>query len=220
MWTAVWEWLKKLFTGKGSTQIGRGNLAVSASSTGANSPVVSAGRDVHVTINGGAQSTAAQIGEQYEALRKSLCREPLSHVLPEIRRLAEIAGNHEIEHWARLELFGYFPEGGQTQHDKVPEYRTVVGQYFDEFNRVLRVPPKLHFVNQYRLRYGVATLEQLASRREMQNIADPGMIELFQQDFDVHLSRFCFNPIAVADVRNGIRNVAMDKLRELERAAV
>jgi hypothetical protein len=41
----VWEGVKGLFGGKGTTQIGKGNQSVA---TGDNSPVFQAGRDVHV----------------------------------------------------------------------------------------------------------------------------------------------------------------------------
>lgn len=45
------SWFKSLFSGpKGVTQIGKGNKATSQSSTGDNSPVVAAGRDVHVNM--------------------------------------------------------------------------------------------------------------------------------------------------------------------------
>ena len=46
MWEAIAGWLKTLFGGKGTTQIGKENQAVSGSSTGDNSPVVTAGRDL------------------------------------------------------------------------------------------------------------------------------------------------------------------------------
>jgi hypothetical protein len=52
------EWLasiarffKGLFGPKGATQIGKGNQAVTGSTTGSNSPMVSAGRDVHLNAD-------------------------------------------------------------------------------------------------------------------------------------------------------------------------
>jgi hypothetical protein len=45
----MWEWLRKLFgSGEGATQIGKGNQASTGSTSGHNSPVISAGRDVYV----------------------------------------------------------------------------------------------------------------------------------------------------------------------------
>src|SRR5262249_45715242 len=51
MWETIVGWFKALFSGKGTTQIGKGNQAVSGSSTGDNSPVVTAGRDVHFNMS-------------------------------------------------------------------------------------------------------------------------------------------------------------------------
>jgi len=50
MWKAIVCWLKGLLGGKVTTQIGRGNRAISGSSSGDNSPVVSAGRDAYIQV--------------------------------------------------------------------------------------------------------------------------------------------------------------------------
>jgi hypothetical protein len=105
------------------------------------------------------------------------------------------------------------------QNETVPEYRELAGQYYDEHNRPLRAAANLHFVNCYRLRYGVATLEEFARKAEMQNIVDPGMIELIQEELKVRVVRFCLSPLAVSDVVNTIRNHTLDKVRELEKAS-
>lgn len=154
--------------------------------------------------------------EIIEWLKDNCFREPLSQVLPRVVRLAQVVGNINAGHWARLELFGYNREGGMTEDEFVPEYRTIVGQYMDHFNRPLRLPPNLHFVSCYRLRYGVGTLEELARQSAMQNIADVSFNHLIRQHFNVDVERFCFNPIAVANVINAIRAQMMDKIRELE----
>lgn len=218
MFKAIWEWVKSLFHGKGAMQIGKGNQSVSGSSTGAHSLVISAGRDVHFTLPGKASSAhATQEVDLLDWLQKNCFREPLSHVLPQLVRLAQIIGNEDVEHWARLELFGYTREGGMKNDEIVPEYRTVVGQYYDHFNRPLQLPAKLQFVNSYRLRYGAATLEEFAKQNDMQNIGDMGMIELIREELNVSVARFCFSPLSVVDVVNAIRNKAMDKVRELEK---
>ena len=118
--------------------------------------------------------------EILEWLHQSAFREPLSQVLQRILRLCQIVGNPAVEHWARLELQGYFNEAGLTEADVVPEYRTIAGQYFDHYGRVLRVPTALHFVTCDCLRFGVGTLEQIAEQTEMQNISNPAMIDFMQ----------------------------------------
>lgn len=48
MWESIVSFVKGLFGSKGTTQIGRGNQAVTGgSAAGANSPVMTAGRDIH-----------------------------------------------------------------------------------------------------------------------------------------------------------------------------
>jgi hypothetical protein len=57
MWAVlagVAAWLKSLFTRKGATQIGQGNVSASASIIGDNSPVLTAGRDINFHAGGGA----------------------------------------------------------------------------------------------------------------------------------------------------------------------
>jgi hypothetical protein len=83
--------VKGLFSGKGTTQIGPGNRAVSGGSTsGANSPVVTAGRDVHfnapVPVAG---DEDAEVFTELEGLmpdllgemRKDLAAQPLSRIM-------------------------------------------------------------------------------------------------------------------------------------------
>jgi hypothetical protein len=50
MWKSILDWIKDLFTGKGSMQIGKDNLSASGSTAGAHSPVVTARGDVHLTF--------------------------------------------------------------------------------------------------------------------------------------------------------------------------
>ena len=57
-------------------------------------------------------------------------------------------------------------------HDVVvPEYRTVGGQWYDEFGRVFLVTdPKLGFVNETRLRPGVEELEGFVGKTGVPSI--------------------------------------------------
>jgi hypothetical protein len=205
MLSVIWNWLKGLFAGKGYVQIGKGHQSLSGSTSGANSPVISAGRDLHLTLHGDAATPPrTEKDELVDWIRKNGFREPVSQILPQVIRLAQIIGNADVEHWARLELFGYNRDGGMREDEKVPEYRRIVGQHHDSFNRPLQVPAKLHFVNYYGLRYGAATLEEWSKKTEMQNIADPGTIELIRDNLGVIVSRFCFSPLALVEVVSAI----------------
>jgi hypothetical protein len=140
---------------------------------------------------------------------------PLSQVLPRMLDLAQELHDDDLEHWVRLELYGYDPNGGMLEHEIVPEYRTVVGRYFDQFNREFQsIDQDLSFLNAYRIRYGVGKLEELAGRREMQNIRDGNMNDIFKEYLGWEPVRFCFSPVEVAGVLSQIRN------RLLERSAV
>ncbi len=73
MWDAIVGFFKSLFGGKGATQIGSGNQAVSGSSTGDNSPVLTAGRDMHVSVASpsGSEEPPNAFAEQQEATVRS-----------------------------------------------------------------------------------------------------------------------------------------------------
>src|SRR4051812_5470659 len=96
----VWGFIKG-FLGKGSTQIGKGNRSQTVSSTGANSPVYVAGRDVHLVMPGnGVPAAKTEQEELRDWLRANTFREPLSQVLPQVIRLAMLLENKDIERWA------------------------------------------------------------------------------------------------------------------------
>ena len=48
MWQQVAGWFRSLFGGGGPVQIGKGNQALTGTTSGPNSPVITAGRDVHL----------------------------------------------------------------------------------------------------------------------------------------------------------------------------
>ena len=95
-----------------------------------------------------------------------------------------------------------------TDDDVVPEYRAVTGRWMDQFDRMMDFShqPDLSIVNEYRFRFGVAKLEELASKQEMQNIADQNWINLMREHMGVKVIRFCFSPIEVRGVLDTIRN--------------
>ena len=94
-------------------------------------------------------------------------KKPLSQVLPKTLQLSQLLDLQDLEHWSRMELYGYNQEGGMTEQDIVPEYREVNGRYMDIYDRMLQVPSNIDFVNGYRFRYGVRQLEELAQKEKI-----------------------------------------------------
>lgn len=142
---------------------------------------------------------------------------PMSQVLPRALQLAQLLGHQQLEHWVRMELYGYTKEGGMTDTDVVPEYREITGRYMDEYNRILQIEdPKLHFINGYRLRFGARQLEELAVKEEMQNLRDEDLIEILRRELNIDVFRFCFSPTEIVGVLDRIRNRLLEKINCIE----
>lgn len=142
---------------------------------------------------------------------------PLSELLPHVLRLSKKIGNEELEHWVRMELYGYDKHGGMREEDVVPEYREISGKYIDAFNNILVIDdPDLAFVNTYRFRLGVKELEELSNKSKMQNIRDENFVDLMRKQLKVEVLRFCFSPVSVAGVLNRIRNHLLEKIEKLD----
>lgn len=145
-------WFKSLFGGKGTTQIGKENSAISGATSGENSPVVMAARDVHINLSMPAVSQQPQIvladhnakqkarveGLQHW-IRTNGAEKPLSQILPRALELAQLVEDRDFEHWVRMELFGYNREGRMNENDVVPEYRQVTGRHLDQAGQMLQV---------------------------------------------------------------------------------
>jgi hypothetical protein len=145
---------------------------------------------------------------------------PLSTVLPKALDLAQQIQDRELEHWVRLESYGYYLENGMRAAEIVPEYRTVGGRYVDQFNNVFQpTDPEFSFLNTYRIRSGIGQLEELARRDDMQNIRDDDMISLFRQHLRWEPVRFCFSPVEVVEVLSQIRNRLLERLMIIARRA-
>jgi hypothetical protein len=138
---------------------------------------------------------------------------PLSQVLPRALQLAQLAGDRDLEHWVRMEMYGYTPDGGMTEQDTVPEYREITGRYLDQYGRMLSIDDaRLAFVNTYRFRHGVRQLEELANRAEMQNLRDEQFIGLIRETLHVDVHRFSFSPVEVTGVLDRVRNLLLEKV--------
>src|SRR6266849_8457530 len=79
MWQSVVSWFKSLLGSKGGIQIGRENRSVTGSSTSHNSPVVTAGRDIHFNV------PRASVADE-ETLAK--LEKVIADLLAELRRLS------------------------------------------------------------------------------------------------------------------------------------
>jgi len=170
-----------------------------------------------LTRSEGEPEPLTRSGELLHWIQEHGVEKPLGQILPRALQLAQLLGNESLEHWVRMELYGYTQEGGMTEQDVVPKYREVTGRYMDQYNQMLHVDnPKLAFVNTYRLRYGVRQLEELASKTEMQNVRDEKFIRLLREELHVDVFRFCFSPIEVTGVLDHIRNRLLEKVNRIE----
>lgn len=143
---------------------------------------------------------------------------PLSELLPIALRLARQLKNKQFENWIRLEMLGYFKENpALTKKTVVPEYRTVGGYHSDIYDRPLVIKnPKLKFINEDRLSYGIVELEKMEKSDKPLVIHDPVTINLIRENLNVEVHKFTFSPIMVAGVINGIRVQLQDWLYDIE----
>jgi uncharacterized protein (TIGR02391 family) len=153
----------------------------------------------------------------YRELRAKASTAPLSELLQSLVILAGEVNNKEVEKWAKLELGGYLRDNPEMNNDVVvPEYRTVVGLWHDRYGRPLVINnPKLQFVNSYRLRNGVAELEQLSQGDSPHTLLDPGHAELFRDELNVDVDRIMFGSREVIGVLSNIRTRFIDQLGKL-----
>ncbi|HEC36031.1 MAG TPA: hypothetical protein ENI39_05800 [Anaerolineae bacterium] len=154
----------------------------------------------------------------YHEIAQKAASEPLSRLLPSMLTLARRINNPDLENWVRLEMGGYLRENPAMNDDVVvPAYRTIAGQRSDEFGRPLIISdPELHFVNEDRIRSGVAELEHLARSRDMLTIRNPAANEIIRKQLGVEVTRFTFHPSAIAGVLSNIRSRLLDWLSEIQ----
>lgn len=139
---------------------------------------------------------------------------PLSKALAKALVWAESAGDAELVRWLRLESLGYWT-GNPVMTDStiVPEYRTVSGEWFDDYNRRLVLSdPKLAFVNETRLRLGAAELESYVGVTGVLALPNPDHAVLIREHLKVEVSTFRFNAQNVPPVLASIRAQLVDRL--------
>ena len=100
-----------------------------------------------------------------------------------------------------------------TDSTIVPEYRTVSGEWFDDYNRRLVLSdPKLAFVNETRLRLGAAELESYVGVTGVLALPNPDHAALIREHLKVEVSTFRFNAQNVPPVLASIRAQLVDRL--------
>lgn len=124
-------------------------------------------------------------------LLKELDRAPLSQSMHRALELARRHSNAAFLHWLELELFGYFSSNpALSDGDTVPVYRTVAGEHGDEAGRPLVLSdPDLGFVNETRVRWGVAELEEYQRHGGHITVRDPVSADLILQHLGVEVTR-------------------------------
>lgn len=53
--------------------------------------------------------------ELFRWIQEYGAEKPLSQVLPPALQLVQLLGDHDLEHWIRMELYGYTKEGGMIE---------------------------------------------------------------------------------------------------------
>ena len=140
----------------------------------------------------------------------------LSESLPRALQLAKQIQNQSLEKWIRLELYGYNSDGGMTDADEVPEYRGVTGRWLNAQGQILDFSnyPDLSIINHYRFRFGVARLEQLAEREQMQNVVDDQFILILREQMGISAVCFSFSPVEMRGVIGHMRNLLTEKIHD------
>lgn len=143
---------------------------------------------------------------------------PLSQLLPRALTLALKLKNKDLEKWVRLELDGYLNTNPMlTKDDIVPKYRTIAGQRYDEFRRPLVLADsRLEFINEDRLRKGVAELEHLATSKEMISYRDVHAAQIIREALGIEVTIFTFHPSEIHSVLSRIRARLIEWLSDIE----
>ena len=138
----------------------------------------------------------------------------LSQALSAALVWAEGVGDEALIGWLRLELLGYVNANPvMADSTVVPEYRTVTGQWFDEYGRGLVISdPELAFINETRLRMGVAELESYLGVSGVLALSGDRHADLINEHLKVRVSTFRFGPSCVPTVLASIRAQLVDRI--------
>jgi hypothetical protein len=140
--------------------------------------------------------------------------QPLSRSLPTALRVAIMIADEEWAAWIRLESMGYFARNPAMKDSTiVPEYRAVSGQWYDDYGRMFAVDnSQLGFINELRLREGVAELEGLASGSGPLAMRPTELSEFIKKDLNTHVTVFQFSRSSVSQILTNIKVHLLDQL--------
>jgi hypothetical protein len=150
----------------------------------------------------------------FEHLLSIVEEQPLSRSLPAALRIATAIGDEDLASWIRLELMGYLPDNpAMTQYTVVPEYRSVAGQWRDDYGRPLLLEdPNLGFINETRLRPGVAELEGIAGGTGMLAMRLTDFSRIIREHLNVEVTIFEFRPSSVSQILTNVKVRLLDQL--------
>jgi uncharacterized protein (TIGR02391 family) len=139
---------------------------------------------------------------------------PLSEVLPTALIYAKQTKKKSLEKWITLEMNGYYSSTkALTKTTVLPEYRAVPVMYYDDYNRevILRgnVPKE---IRQYRLRTGIAELEQATKAKETLYFKDDSWNKIVSEAIGVQVASCYFTPAAVIGILGSIKANLIDLL--------
>jgi hypothetical protein len=93
-----------------------------------------------------------------------------------------------------------------TEDDVVPEYRTVAGFYTDDYGRQFVISdPKLCFINETRLRFGVIEIEGMVGAKGPLAFRDPELARIIRENLGVEVTTFNFSSTVIPAVLEAIR---------------
>lgn len=158
-----------------------------------------------------------KLKERFYQLKKQSKSEKLSVILLELIDLAEETNNLEVKKWASLELNGYLESNpSYTTTDSLPEYRTVIGEFYDYYDRPIIInTDKLNFFNTIKLQQGIVELECAALESDILTVRPAAAFEILRK-FKINAHKFKFNRSAVNSVLFKIRTVFHDKMNQLK----
>lgn len=151
----------------------------------------------------------------FKTLQSTTEGQPLNRSLPAALRVASAISDEKWASWIKLELVGYFRDNPELKEDTVvPEYRSVVGLWYDHYGRPLMVDSQLNFVNEMRLRQGIAELESIATRTGPLWLHGTDQAEIIRTSLGVEVHLFRMDPGSIQQVLTNIKVRLLDTIAE------
>jgi len=110
--------------------------------------------------------------------------------------LAKQLKDDNMMHWIKLELNCYYDSNaGLGETDIVPEYRTIVGNYFDVYDSILKTTKSnLRFISEYRIREGIISIENILTHNKgLVTIQALEFIEIIKENLNVEVDKYTFS---------------------------